>query len=142
MTVHLIKLCVGIEDVAHLQRLQKQRLKGKRGKARVLHHHTRMTPKRADEILDGGSLYWVIKGVVRVRQRIIGIEQGVDWEGRKACILTLDPMNVPVRPTPRRPFQGWRYLAAEDAPVDLQEGESAEALDPAMAKELGDMGLL
>lgn len=142
MTVHLIKLCVGIEDVAHLERVQKERLKGKRGKARVLHHHTRMTPKRADEILEGGSLYWVIKGVIRVRQRIIGIDQGTDWEGRKACILSLEPKNVLVRPTPRRPFQGWRYLATEDAPADLKEGEDAEALDPAMAKELRDLGLL
>src|SRR5690606_33434940 len=98
---------------------------------------TFQTPKRKSALLDGGSLYWVIKGVVQVRQRLVGLEEGAKEDGTPCCLLVLDPKLVPVRPVPRRAFQGWRYLPAEDAPPDLN-GSSADdiaALPPRMRKD-------
>ena len=115
MTVHILKLCVGVNEIPELVEWQALRMRtvGK------IWHITRMMPKRADEIIAGGSLYWVIKGMVAVRQRIVEIEQFQDDEGIWRCKFIFDEELVPVRPQPRRPFQGWRYLSDEDAPHDL-----------------------
>jgi hypothetical protein len=99
-----------------------------------------MTPSRATEVLDGGSLYWVIKGKVCVRQRIIGIEQFKDGEGIGRCHLVLDQKLARVSPRAKRPFQGWRYLQAKDAPKDLA-GATLDAPEE-LRKALADLGLL
>ena len=144
MTVHLIKLCVGAEDIADLATWQKARLaeKKKLKQPQVLAHVTRMTPKRADELLAGGSLYWVMKGVIRCRQKLIGIEPFTDKEGIGRCRLVLDNEIVPTRRRERRPFQGWRYLAAADAPSDVKKGDPEEDMPDEMRKELEELGLL
>ncbi len=145
MTVHLIKLCVGTEDVGQLARYQAMRLDQARNRGEVprLRHVTRNTPKRADEILDGGSLYWVIRRLVQVRQRIIGIEAVRREDGRPACALILHPQLVRTEVRRFRPFQGWRYLPAEEAPFDLPDGDGAvDDVPAAMAAELRELGLL
>lgn len=148
MTLHLIKLCVGaasIEDLAHWQasRLDFARRNGL--PARV-EHTTFQTPKRQAELLDGGSLYWVIKGVVQVRQRIVGFDSGVKEDGSPCCLILLDRELVPVRSLRRRPFQGWRYLAPDDAPADLSgAGTGSDALagmSAGMRRDLAELGLL
>ena len=138
MAVHLIKLCVGIREVAELADFQARRL------AREGHnfHVTRMVPRRAAEIVDGGSLYWVIAGMILVRQRITAIESFTDAEGVRRCRLGLDPTLVPVVPQPRRAFQGWRYLKPEDAPADLEIGEGDDPMPEAMRREQAELGLL
>jgi hypothetical protein len=146
MPLHLIKLCVGIEDIAHLRRVQRIRLDAARAvdpKA-TLAHITRMTPRRSDELLDGGSLYWVIRRQVQVRQRLLDIVRFTDSEGIGRCRLVIDPELVPLRPHPRRAFQGWRYLEASDAPPDLQTEGSRDAAEmPAeMRASLMEMGLI
>lgn len=110
----------------------------------ALVHTTRMTPRRGDEILNGGSIYWVIKRLVQVRQRIIGLHEGMDEDGRSFCAIELDPDLVPVEPRSHRPFQGWRYLKDEDAPRDLPRGSVASDAEPPpeMAAELRKLGLL
>jgi hypothetical protein len=115
MTLHILKLVVGVRDVSHLEEIQ-----GRRAKADPpLRHQTRNMPKRAEEVLDGGSIYWVIQRVVLVRQRILGIVKDV-WDDGSVCTgLVLDPILVRVIPRAQKPFQGWRYLAAGDAPGDL-----------------------
>lgn len=139
MTVHLIKLAVGVEDIDHFLALQEQRI-AREGR---LVHRTRQTPRRAAEVLDGGSLYWVIKGVIRVRQRLVGIETRENEEGIRHCYLLRDPVVVRTYPHPRRPFQGWRYLDPKDAPADLPDGMVAEEEPPAeMLAELRELGLL
>jgi len=141
MNWHLIKLSVGVEDIEHLARLQENRLK----KQGVLAHITRNTPKRAEALLQDGSIYWVIKGFIRVRQRLLGIERGVDAEGRPSCALILDPRLVRTELKGFRAFQGWRYLDAMDAPPDLVRAahDGGEArLPSAMATELRGLGLL
>ncbi len=138
MPLHLVKLCVGCRDIAHLAAFQKKRL-GTTGRNA---HVTRMVPRRAEEILDGGSLYWVINGVITVRQRITAIEPFVDENGVKRCRLELDPELVPVRPVPRRPFQGWRYLKDADAPPDMAGVENDDDLPEEMRRDLGKLGLL
>jgi hypothetical protein len=143
--LHLVKLCVGVDDIDDLAGWQKKRRAQQRaaGKRPVTRHVTRMTPRRAAEILDGGSLYWVIKGVIRVRQRIIGVNPGYVHEGESKCELRLDPRLVRVVPRAMRAFQGWRYLEAVDAPVDLAElGAGAAEMPPGMAEELRSLGLL
>lgn len=141
MTLHLIKLCVGsptIDDLLAWRALQRQR-----GQARedgLNFHRTRMMPKRTDEIVGQGSLYWVMSGVIRCRQRIVGLERGKDSEGRSYCEILMHPQIIQVAPHPKRPFQGWRYLEGKQAPADL--GEGVEVPDGEMAEELARMGLI
>ena len=137
MTVHLIKLCVGVESVGHLAELQARR----RARGAALRHLTRNTPRRAAELLDGGSLYWVVKGVIRVRQRLVAIEPARDADGPR-CALVLDAALVRTIPRAHRAFQGWRYLRAEDAPADLPMADSGGTMPPEMAAELGELGLI
>ncbi len=138
MTVHILKLCVGVNEIPELAEWQALRMRtvGK------IWHITRMMPKRADEIIAGGSLYWVIKGMVAVRQRIVEIEQFQDDEGIWRCKFIFDEELVSVRPQPRRPFQGWRYLSEEDAPRDLPKGAVAHDMPEKMRNELAELGLL
>jgi hypothetical protein len=146
MTVHLIKLCVGCDSIEDLRDWQQRRLaqRKKRGEPLVLQHVTRSMPKRRDEVLDGGSLYWVIKGFVRVRQRIVGLEPTVNENGVPHCAIVLDPELVAVAPRLLRPFQGWRYLEPEQAPADVRETEWATGDEPppGMLAELRELGLL
>ena len=142
MVLHLVKLCVGVNEVQDLVDWQRKRLKG-RGKKVELFHTTRMVPKRADEIVTGGSLYWVIKGNIQVRQQIVDIRPFKDDDGIRRCHLVFDPELVLTRWQPRRAFQGWRYLRAEDAPDDLPKGNSdASAIPPEMRQDLMELGLL
>jgi hypothetical protein len=146
MTVHIVKLCVGAESIQDLVDWQKSRLAMDRqaGRKPRLVHTTFQSPKRQDEVLDGGSLYWVIKGLIQVRQRIIGFDTGTKMDGKPCCLLVLDPALVSLRPVPRRPFQGWRYLPADDVPPDLKgDGSDQIAEMPAhVRKELAALGLL
>jgi hypothetical protein len=146
MTLHIIKLCVGAESIADLATWQASRYAQQKraGFAPRVVHTTRMVPKRQDEITGKGSLYWVIKGIIEVRQRIIGFDSGAKEDGTPCCLFVLDRTLVPVRPTVRKAFQGWRYLNADDAPVDLAgSGSSGVAtLPPKMRKDLAELGLL
>lgn len=147
MTLHLVKLCVGAASIEDLATWQASRAAHHRaGGTPRLAHTTFQTPKRQAELLDGGSLYWVIKGVIQVRQRIAGFDTGTKEDGSACCLILLDPELVPVRPARRRPFQGWRYLMADDAPPDLKGG-MADAGAPGdmpakMRRDLADLGLL
>jgi hypothetical protein len=138
MTVHLIKLCVGVSEVQELADWQERRLR----QTKRVYHVTRMAPKRAAEVLDGGSLYWVIRGLALVRQRIVAIEPFRDEDGIDRCKLVFDPALVLVRPQPRRAFQGWRYLDPKDAPPDLPRGRRSGDLPPRLRAELAALGLL
>jgi hypothetical protein len=145
MPLHLMKLCVGAESIADLEgwvaERVRERVRG--GGARRSQHVTRMVPKRAEEILDGGSLYWVIKGQLSARQTLLGIEPFVDVDGIGRCRLWLDPEVVPVSPRPYRAFQGWRYLQEKDAPADLAyAGSGIDALPEDLRRALGELGLL
>ncbi len=139
---HLIKLCVGVKEVAELAEWQARRIKSDP----PLRHQTRMAPKRAAELLDGGSLYWVIGGFVRVRQRLLDIREESWDDGTACCGLVLDRALVPVEPRPQKPFQGWRYLEREAAPPDLPRGAPApaglERLPPALRRELQALCLI
>ena len=144
MTVHLVKLCVGVSEPEELSAWQKRRWNEakKAGRKPECRHITRNMPKRAEEILDGGSLYWVMKGVIRVRQRIKGVESIV-WNGEPHCKLVLDRKLVRVTPRPMRAFQGWRYLETAAAPPDLQAlGKGAVDMPAKMIEELRTLGLL
>jgi hypothetical protein len=145
MSLNLIKLSVGCESVADLSSWIKQRLKQKkaRGEKPEHIHTTRMVPKRAEELLDGGSLYWVIRGQIMCRQELIAIRPFVDKDGISRCRLVLRPKVVPVEPRPFRAFQGWRYLAQKDAPRDLDRAApGARNMPEQMRRELRDLGLL
>lgn len=145
MTVHLLKLCVGVDAVRELESHQAQRREQYRraGREVVNVHVTRNTPRRADEVVDGGSLYWVIRRQIRVRQRIIRIDEVRDEEGRRRCGLILGPDLVRTEPRAFRPFQGWRYLAVEDAPADLAGGrDDSDDMPAEMRRELRALGLL
>ncbi len=139
MALHLIKLAVGVDDVAHLRKLQKER---RRERGRYV-FYTRHMPRRSEEILDGGSIYWVIKGYVRARERILGFIPVVEEDGERYTLVRYDPKIVETVWQPKRPFQGWRYLLPKDAPPDRPANAAAEGdLPDAMAQELRALGLL
>ncbi len=139
MTVHLKKLSVGTPSLAALREWQDNRV----ALGGELIHVTRNTPRRAEEVLNGGSIYWVIKGVMVARQPIAELRPMQRQDGKPACGIVLAPGIVAVEPTRMRIFQGWRYLEAKDAPVDiLNEAEPGEAMPPEMAAELRELGLL
>src|SRR5277367_1451649 len=121
MPLHLIKLCVGADSVADLEEWVEERAEEQvaQGRPRRSRHITRMVPSRAPEIVDGGSLYWIVKGQLAARQRVLEVEPFVDVDGIGRCRLWLGPDVVKVAPRPMRPFQGWRYFQAKDAPSDL-----------------------
>ncbi|MEF2550209.1 DUF1489 family protein [Aurantimonas sp. A2-1-M11] len=144
MPLHLIKLCVGIGSVEELEEHVAARLAAARLQGRAVEqaHVTRMVPKRIDELLDDGSLYWVIKGQVQVRQRLVAVQPFKDADDVGRCRLVLEPTFARTAWQPRRPFQGWRYLKPQDAPRDIGTGESGEGDLPVdMQRELIDLGL-
>ena len=145
MPLHLIKLCVGADSVRDLEDWIKQKLKDKRkrGEKPEHIHRTRMVPKRAAELVDGGSLFWVIRGEITCRQRIRDVRPFRDKDGTGRCGLVLDPKVVLVAPRPFRAFQGWRYLAAQDAPRDLDKVvKGAAAMPETLRRELRELGLM
>lgn len=143
--LHLIKLSVGTQTAADLERWQAELVERNRAAGRGEHptHVTRMWPRRAGELLEGGSIYWVIKGLVLCRQPILGLEPREGEDGTRRCAIVLDRRMTRTRPQARRPFQGWRYLRADEAPRDLEPGDdSSAALPPALAAELECLGVL
>ncbi len=145
MALNLIKLCVGCDSVRELEGWIKQRLRDKRKRREKPEHihRTRMVPKRAEELIDGGSLYWVIRGEIACRQRIRDVRPFRDKDGVGRCGIVLDPKVVLVAPRPFRAFQGWRYLAAKDAPRDLEKAApGATAMPEKLRRELRELGLM
>lgn len=139
--LHLQKLSVGTESVEDLARWQAT------GRARTAdglpRHVTRMWPKREAEILAGGSIFWVIKGMVLCRQRIVRFDEQIGEDGIRRCAIVYDPEIVRVAATPRRPFQGWRYLKPEDAPPDLSaQKDGDDALPPDLSARLAEIGVI
>jgi len=134
------KLSVGTENVSDLDAWQgTKRAQAADGLPR---HVTRMWPKRTDEILPNGSMFWVIKGSILCRQRIVRFDEYQSADGIRRCAIVLDPELIRVAPTLKRPFQGWRYLKASDAPVDLPKGrEAEEALPAELSAKLAEIGL-
>ena len=139
-TVNLIKLSVGTEDVAGLAAWQAtKRAQSDDGYPR---HITRMWPKREAEILNGGSIYWVIKGVILARQKLLRLDEYNSADGIRRCAIVCDTPLIRVAATPRRAFQGWRYLPVEDAPIDLPEGRAEEEqLPPELSQALAAIGV-
>ena len=137
MALHLIKLCVGAESVEDLQQWVDRRMKTYGEQV----HTTRMQPKRGDEIVGQGSLYWVIKGTILCRQKLIGIRPFTDAEGIARCDLLMEPVIVRVQPRRRGPFQGWRYFPESDVPPDLDTG-ATKGMPQELAKQLAELGLL
>src|SRR6201999_2258446 len=145
MPLHLIKLSVGAESVKDLKGWIADRIKVAKGKGQPRHHiHiTRMTPKRVEDLLGGGSLYWVIRGEIAAREKIIAIEPFRDRDGIGRCRLVMQPKVIAVAPRPMRPFQGWRYFAEDVAPPDLgKSAASIAAMPEPLRRELRDLGLL
>lgn len=144
MPLHLLKLCVGVDAIEDLQAWIDFRLEEKRanGEPAEQYHTTRMVPTRRDELLDGGSLYWVIKGTIQVRQHLVDIRPFTDAAGVKRCQLVLEPVLHPTRPQPRRPFQGWRYLTPDDAPPDIRKLSGGGDIPETMRRELAELCLI
>ena len=145
MPVHLLKMAVGADGYADLARRQAARLRAREAAGQTPHliHLTRSTPRRAAEVLDGGSIYWVMGGAIRARQRVAALEPAVGRDGGPGCAIVLDPGLVATQPSPCRPFQGWRYLAPSDAPADVPAGTGdLDGLPPAMVAELRRLGLV
>ncbi len=138
--VNILKLCVGADRVEDLIEWQATHRHDWAGGRPV--HVTRMWPKRAEAVLGGGSLYWVFKGVVLARQRIVDLQERLGGDGITRCALVLDPEVIRTEAAPRRPFQGWRYLEPQDAPRDLARRRAQDdALPPSLAQALAEIGL-
>lgn len=142
--LNLVKLCVGADTVDDLVRWQEQRSADRRaaGQDPRPRHVTRMWPRRADEILDGGSLYWVFRGAVLARQQIEDLQEVIGEDGIRRCAIVMNPEIVRVETRPRRPFQGWRYLSVDDAPPDITARGAESALPPDLALALDGIGVV
>jgi hypothetical protein len=138
--VNLLKLCVGADSVDDL--LEWHRTHPSPYSTGERRHVTRMWPKREAEIVAGGSLYWVVKGVILCRQRIVRLEEVDRGDGIRRCGIVMDPVVVRTEAAMRRPFQGWRYLDPKDSPPDLPKGRAKDtALPEDMALALAEIGL-
>ena len=138
--IHILKLCVGAEAVEDL--IAWQRTRAAQNPDGLPRHVTRMWPRREAEVLNGGSIFWVFKGLVLARQRILRLDEVTGEDGILRCGLILDPAVVRTEPQPRRPFQGWRYLRPEDAPRDLPKARKGDdPLPPGLSAALADLGL-
>ncbi|AXC50370.1 DUF1489 family protein [Paracoccus suum] len=138
MTQHLnlMKLCVGCGSPGELEQWQRRFGEG------PAEHVTRMWPTREAELLAGGSIFWVFKGVMLARQRLLRLDERTGTDGIRRCALILDRRVVRTSAMPRRPFQGWRYLRQADSPQDVSEERAAEpVLPPHLLRELAEMGL-
>lgn len=141
MALHLVKLSVGTEDLADLADWQAS--PAGQGRDGLPRHVTRMWPKRAGEVLDGGSIYWVIRGAILCRQRILRLDEVQGPDGILRCAIVLDPALVQTAPVPKKPFQGWRYLAPAEAPPDLSPARAGDdTLPPALSAALAEIGVL
>ena len=140
-TVNLIKLSVGSDTFEDLVAWQAtKRAQTTDGYPR---HVTRMWPKQSEALLNGGSIYWVIKGIVLCRQRIVRLDEVIREDGIRRCALVLDPELIRTAPAPKRPFQGWRYLQPADAPADLTGAKAEETpLPPTLQAALAEIGVL
>ncbi|MBE0453544.1 MAG: DUF1489 domain-containing protein [Roseovarius sp.] len=141
MALHLIKLSVGTTSVEDLDAWQRDpRAHGPDGLPR---HVTRMWPKRAADILDGGSVYWVIQGLVQCRQSILRLDEVTGGDGIRRCAIVLEPGLIRTATAQKRPFQGWRYLEVRDAPPDLGRARrNEESLPPALSAALAEIGVI
>ncbi len=138
--VNIVKLCVGIDSVEQLADYRARAVA--QGSKAANRHVTRMFPRRRDEVLNGGSLYWVIKGLIQVRQRIIALEEIIGDDGIRRCAIVMDSELIRTKTAQRRPFQGWRYLDAENAPADLPRQRSKDDELPLdMQLALAEIGL-
>ena len=139
--LHLVKLSVGSEGIEGLRAWQASApAQGPNGLPR---HITRMWPKQEKQLLDAGSIYWVIKRFIQCRQRILRLDEVIGGDGIRRCAIVLDPELILTTQVPRRPFQGWRYLKAEDAPLDLSKSRASEdPLPPELAGKLAEIGVL
>lgn len=145
MALHLIKLCVGADSIQDLRDWVSERSLTAMAAGLEPHsiHTTRMVPKRVEELLDGGSLYWVIKGQVSARQNLLDLRTFTGADGIQRCELVLGPEVIETASQPKRPFQGWRYLKDEEKPRDLGAlGDDVAALPEDLRRELSDLGLL
>jgi len=145
MSLHLLKLCVGAESIQDLEDwIEERRADALRASGSFEQKHTtRMVPKRMAELTAGGSLFWVVKGQIACRQRLVAVRPFTDGEGIGRCHLVLEPTVIPVEPRPCRPFQGWRYLELPDAPRDLDRAGGDVAVMPeALRRELRQLGLI
>ncbi|MCP5382622.1 MAG: DUF1489 domain-containing protein [Kordiimonadaceae bacterium] len=139
MTIHIIKLCVGVDSVDHLMELRKN---NSRYRTLDYHYHiTRFKPKKAEEILDGGSIYWVIKGFIQARQRIIGFDEIQTDQGVK-CMIKMDKKVHLTESQPRRAFQGWRYFEENAAPNDISNNSEVADMPSQLKNDLKSLGLL
>lgn len=144
MALHLLKLCVGADSLDDLRDWVTERSLAAIGAGLEPHseHTTRMVPRRLADLLDGGSLYWVIKGQVAARQKLLDVIEFTDADGIGRCRLILGPEVIETMPQPKRPFQGWRYLDAKDAPADLFGDKDQQDMPAELKRELAELGLL
>ncbi|WP_119680184.1 DUF1489 family protein [Indioceanicola profundi] len=140
MTIHLLRLAVRAESLESMRAWRQEAQIDWQGR-RVVPTWTKRAPNRQAELLDGGCIYWVVKGFIRCRQRMIGFEMRNDADGQSYCAMMMDPELVETIAVPKRPFQGWRYLKPEDAPNDLGEGNGGDALPEHLLEELRALGL-
>jgi len=139
-TVNLLKLSVGIDSVEHLQTYRARILT--EGGPKQPRHITRMWPRREAELLNGGSIYWVIKGVILCRQKVLRLDEVIGEDGIRRCAIVMDPEIIRTQNVVRRPFQGWRYMDVADCPADLAKGNSAQDdLPPELMTALADIGV-
>lgn len=140
MTIHLLRLAVGADSLQSMRDWRRDHQILWQGR-QVVPTYTKRAPTRAAELLDGGCIYWVVKGFVQCRQPFVGFDMVRDVDGTEYCRMLMDPELIETVSMPKRPFQGWRYLKPEEAPADLAEGQGGDHLPEHLLAELRALGL-
>ncbi len=142
--MHMIKLCVGVATLEELESYRGERAHwwGADYGDDVHVHRTRTRPRQAEAIEKSGSIYWVIGGVIRCRQKVLRLAEATDTEGLACCDIIMAPDLIRVVPRPKGPFQGWRYLRPAEAPADVDPRNADEGGDMELAEELARLGLI
>lgn len=143
VALHILKVAAGVNSLEHLRQVIDRDSYMDLELGHIMHMSSRNTPRRAEEVLDGGSVFWIVKRAIIARADLIAIREVVREDGRKGCQMCIHPNVIPTVPQPKRGFQGWRYLKPEDAPADLGTNSEIEGSgSPELAQELKSLGLL
>ena len=143
MALHILKVAAGVSSLEHLRQVVDRYSYMDAELGHIMHMSSRNTPRRMGEVLDGGSVFWIIKRAIVARADLIAIREVVREDGKKGCQMCIRPNVIPTIPQPKRGFQGWRYLKHDDAPQDLEsDAPSSGTGSPELARELKSLGLI
>ena len=145
MYANFLRTGVGVESIEHLYEIQHGHRQIKFNGENHAYLFTRRTPTRANDLINGGSVYWIIKRQICARQTIADIQTLKDEDDKPFCHVIMNQQIYLTQPVAHKHIQGWRYLSPEKAPKDIglfTPNNRPDDIPPELAAELAEAGLL